>query len=210
MIATSMASSSTARTGYALLFAALFALPMLADCGGGASCEAVCDNVLDKCTADSNDLARNQCLEECAQRSSAVPDSCLLESEDVLACLSSADSLDCGDPQQSAACTSENQKLSSCAFGGGGGGGGSGGSTASGGQACQDDEECATGLCNWALDVCTPIGEQGAACGRDDECVGGLVCSWVSDVCIAPAAAGAACQRDEECLSDQCPNDTCQ
>jgi hypothetical protein len=228
---------------------ALFAVPMLVDCGGQATCDDLCDNLLDKCASDFGefgeyeDVVRNDCLEQCAQRSNAVPEKCALEKDDVLSCLADADSLDCSDAQQSASCANENAALNACVFGssndGGGGSGGGGGSTSSApsGQSCENDGECASGICSWANDTCIVPGELGALCERDNECESNL-CSWVDDTCSVPqplgeacerdnecidglcnwstdvcselGASGAPCGRDNECLSNSCPNDTCQ
>ncbi len=215
-----------------MLVAALLATPLLADCAGAASCEAVCDNVLDKCLVGESSVAYNDCLEECSQRSNAIPARCELERDDVLACLSVADSIDCGDPQQSAACTAENQALFACASNSGGGGSGGG---SPGGQPCSDDAECAGGLCNWETEVCAGPGDLGDACGRDEECAGGLcnwetevcsslgdlgdacgrdeecqgaLCNWETEVCSTQGSAGDACGRNEECVSGQCDTDT--
>jgi hypothetical protein len=184
------------------------------DCKGAASCDAVCDNVLDKCFDDSfgfvnEDTARNDCMEQCAQRADAVPEKCADERDAVLECLALAESIDCGDPQRSAACSDENEALGACAASGGGGGTGSG-TTGSGGtgQACQTDDDCATGLCNWQLEQCSTPGAIGGPCTRDDECTSAL-CNWSTEVCAAPGPTGTPCIRDEECTSGQCPNESC-
>ena len=200
---------------------ALFAVPMLVDCGARATCDDLCDNVLDKCSSDFGtygeyeDVARNNCLEECAQRSNSVPEKCALEKDDVLSCLADADSLDCADAQQSASCATENAALNSCVFGsntgdGGSGGGAGDGSTSSApdGQSCDSDNDCASGLCSWVSDTCIVPAALGMDCGRDNECESEL-CSWVDDTCIVPAESGAACRRDTECISESCPNDVC-
>lgn len=168
-------------------------------CGTSPTCDAVCSNVLDKCTTDGNELARNQCLEECAQRSQSVPDSCGSERDAVLECLAGADSLDCSDPQRSAACADVNETLSTCASSEATGSSGTGSS----GMTCDRDDECASDLCNTASGMCATPAELGAKCYRDDECASD-VCNTVTEMCATPAELGAKCYRDDECVSDLC------
>ncbi len=182
-----------------LFLSTALAVPLLTDCKGPASCEAVCDNVLDKCTDFATEVARNDCLEECEQRSKAVPGSCAAERDEVLTCLALASSIDCSDPQQSAACTGENADLGACAAGESP----TTSATGGGGQPCDLDDECATGLCNWKTDVCATPGDLGAPCDRDEECAAAL-CNWKTDVCAAPGDLGAPCDRDEECAGALC------
>ncbi len=187
----------------ALTLVAAVAVLGLTHCSGAATCDAVCDNVLDKCTdgfLGSSDAARNDCVEQCSQRAEAVPDGCAAERDDVLSCLAMAESIDCDDPQRSSACTDENEALAKCGSGDDGGQ-----STSSGpsGQPCDTDDECGTGLCNWNTKVCSTPAELGAACQRDEECASDL-CNWNTTSCSEPAALGGACQRDEECASDLC------
>lgn len=189
----------------ALLLCGSLAIPLLADCSGAATCDAVCDNVLDKCTDIETDFARNSCLEQCEQRKQVVPESCAEERDEVLRCLSMAESVDCGDPQQSAACSAENEALADCAADTQGSGGSTG--TGNGGAPCETDDECASGLCNWKIEQCSTPGDLGAPCSRDEECAGDL-CNWTTDQCSAAGGSGAPCGRDEECVSGQC-NETC-
>jgi hypothetical protein len=191
-----------ARFAPALTIAAAVAALGLAHCSGAATCDAVCDNVLDKCTdgfLGSSDAARNDCVEECSQRAEAVPDECAEERDEVLSCLARAESVDCDDPQRSAACTDENEALAKC-------GSGTGTETTSSGpsgQACDGDDECGTGLCNWKTGTCSVPAEIGSPCQRDEECSSNL-CNWKTSSCALPAAIGDSCQRDEECDSNLC------
>ncbi|NUO52473.1 MAG: hypothetical protein HOV80_26800 [Polyangiaceae bacterium] len=187
----------------AFTLAAAVAALGLAHCSGAATCDAVCDNVLDKCTdgfLGSSDAARNDCVEQCSQRSEAVPDSCAAERDEVLSCLAKAESIDCNDPQRSAACTDENEALARC---GAPDDGSSTSATGASGQSCDTDDECGTGLCNWKTGVCSVPAEVGSECQRDEECAGDL-CNWKTSTCALPAPIDDACQRDEECESDLC------
>lgn len=193
------------RVAPALTFALAFGTLTLADCAGAASCDAVCDNVLDKCFDDAfglidEDAVRNDCMEQCAQRSDTVPEKCAAERDEVLSCLAQAESIDCDEPQLSAACSDANQELAEC---GGSGGGASTGSAGTGQPCDNDDDNCPTGLCNWKTGVCSTPGDIGASCQRDEECAGDL-CNWVTSMCAVQAEIGTACQRDEECTSDLC------
>jgi hypothetical protein len=97
---------------------AVLALSLAAACGGEATCDSACTNILDKCTDEPDELDMNNCVEQCEQRRQAVPDSCASEGDAVVACIADADTIDCFDPQQSAACSDANAELASCVFGG--------------------------------------------------------------------------------------------
>ena len=177
----------------------LLALPMLVHCGGQATCDDVCDNVLDKCGGATDEVARNACLEQCAQRVEAVPTKCAADRDGLLTCVADAESVDCLDPARSAACSAESEALDACALDGGSGGGGSG----AGGEPCTDDDECPTGICNAKLQRCAAPGAIGDPCYDDDECESDL-CNSPLEQCAVPGELGSRCYDDDECVSELC------
>jgi hypothetical protein len=181
------------------------------NCGGGASCDAVCSNVIDKCDSGSaltdGGAERNACLETCSERVQTVPDSCASDRDLLLSCLSDAPSINCNDPQASAACTMANSALDACA-------GhkttsessvsvGAGGSGAS----CTQDKTCPTGLCNTNTQQCGTPGALAAPCYRDTECAGSL-CNTNTEQCATAGALGGPCYRDDECANALCNTKT--
>lgn len=211
-----------------VLVGALAVATAFAACSDDPSCEAVCDNVLDKCGGAGDDVAGNACLEECRQRTQEIPSSCEAQRDDVLVCLADAESVDCNDPLVSAACTTQADALVRCAespaegpdpvgaAGGASGGAGTGGGEATsttgssstttgpgGGTPCESDDDCPGALCSWKFDVCTVPAPLGEPCGRDAECQDDL-CSWVDEVCSVPVQLGEPCGRDVECQEGVC------
>ena len=180
-------------------FASAVVAAALVDCGGSATCQGVCDNVIDKCLQQPDSVAYNNCLEDCSQRVKAVPEKCNDSRDEVLSCLSSADSINCLDAQQSAACADENAALVVCALGGSN----SNDSNNAGGTHCLDDDECANGKCNSKLQQCADPQQLGGPCYDDDECANGR-CNSKLQQCADPQSLGGPCYDDDECANGKC------
>ncbi len=173
------------------------------DCGNGASCDAVCSNVLSKCSSALDSVAKNQCLEECTQRIQPIDQKCAVERDAVLRCLSDAPSIDCADPQKSASCASQNTILSHCMGGTTTVGGSATSSGSAGGPSCNLDKDCTTGLCNTKLEQCTTPGAIGTPCYLSKECSNGL-CNTNLDQCADPGGLGTPCYLSKECTNGLC------
>lgn len=206
----------SARLPAIALVLACFALPAFtAHCGGGATCDAVCDNFMDKCYGgpvlggdDFEDLVRNDCLEQCGTRAQAVPEPCGAARDDLLSCIASAPSIDCNDAQRSSSCTSENERLLACSSPSNGGSTSStstnaSGATTAGGPTCTRDDDCPGAVCNGKLEQCATPGPVGFPCFSDDECQTDL-CNGKLEQCSTPQPDGSPCFSDDECTSDLC------
>ena len=83
------------------------------------------------------------------------------------------------------------------------------GAAPDGGPRCYEDDDCATGICNWKTDRCAATGPVGAPCKRDLECTAGL-CNWELETCTEASPSGTPCRRNKECASGVCALDrTC-
>lgn len=78
------------------------------------------------------------------------------------------------------------------------------------GDACADDDECASGLCDQALGAaagtCATPPTAGMAC-VDATCADGAYCEaqpTAGDLCVAKLADGGLCTSDQACLSGYC------
>jgi hypothetical protein len=208
---------------FALCSIALLA-PSIEGCGGGASCNSLCSNVIDLCTTESDSVDLNNCIEQCNERIEPIPTNCASERDDLLECISGASVVNCSDPQESAACSTENQALVTCLAGGGSAAGGAsgtstttsttggdGGQSAGGGDpighACETDHDCSSGICNEDLNVCSTAGKAGTPCFRDSECSTNL-CNESQSACSTPGPIGTPCFRDSECSGNLCNEST--
>ena len=77
------------------------------------------------------------------------------------------------------------------------------------GGRCYEDDDCATGICNWKTDRCATASPLGGPCKRDLECADGL-CNWELEQCTEASPPGTLCGRNKECASGVCTLDkTC-
>lgn len=60
------------------------------------------------------------------------------------------------------------------------------------GEACDSDDACADGRCDFAVGACAPRLPLGDPCGSSTDCETGLVCA-ISGICVRPGALGEAC-----------------
>lgn len=179
-----------------------------AACGGGASCESVCNNVIDKCLVsglEDTSVAKNNCIEQCNQRLQNVKASCVQQRDDLLKCVAGAKSVDCSDPQRTAECSSQNKALSSCsgATVSTTSGATSGGATSGGPPDCFTDSACTPQICLEKINQCGMPQGPGGPCIRDSECAAGL-CLENENQCGDAQPLGGGCIRDEECQNGLC------
>ncbi|HVK63836.1 MAG TPA: hypothetical protein VM694_05165 [Polyangium sp.] len=74
------------------------------------------------------------------------------------------------------------------------------------GAACDFEDDCTTGYCDYFTNACGELKAIGEACTGSD-CKDSY-CNSTTSVCTAKKADGAACSSFEECTSDECDTET--